>query len=113
MFVGNAVIKMASERQAAKRPRIDDGASAKGRTPCPVLWFEDGNVVLATKTRLFRVHRGIMALNSSAFSDMFAMPQPEGLAELHEGLPLVELAGDDDEGMQHFLRCIYDRSCVL
>lgn len=106
---------MRSEIQAEEGPqsKVTAMTSFEERAPCPHLWFEDGNVVLATQTRLFRVHRGILALHSGVFSDMFALPQPEGSVELHEGIPIVELVGDDGDGMQHFLRCIYDRSYVF
>lgn len=74
------------------------------------LWFEDGNIVLATTTLLFRVHRGILAWHSSVFADLFALPQPEGQGEAHEGVPIVQLSGDDGEDVMHLLHGIYDRT---
>lgn len=74
------------------------------------LWFEDGNIVLATTTLLFRVHRGLLARHSTVFEDLFSLPQPEEQVETYEGIPVVELPGDDSEDVKHLLHCIYDRT---
>ncbi len=39
-----------------------------------LLWFPDGNVVLATDSLLFRVHESFLSLHSSVFKDMFDLP---------------------------------------
>ncbi len=36
-----------------------------------VLWIPDGNVVLATDSFLFKVHKGVLSMQSSVFKDMF------------------------------------------
>ena len=45
----------------------------------PVLYFDDGNVVLSASARdgtrhYFRVHRSILCIHSPVMSDMFAIP---------------------------------------
>ncbi|KLO06123.1 hypothetical protein SCHPADRAFT_883121 [Schizopora paradoxa] len=91
--------------------------------PCESLWFPDGNVVIATDTLLFKVHKGVLSLQSSVFKDMFELPIVEsGLEntqegqgtvgftpELYEGLPLVGLAGDTGKDVEHLLRAVYER----
>ncbi|KLO07742.1 hypothetical protein SCHPADRAFT_859814 [Schizopora paradoxa] len=89
--------------------------------PCEHLWFPDGNVVLATDSLLFKVHKGVLALQSSVFKDMFELPGAHGLgpsqgqgtdvivSELYEGLPLVTLVGDDGDEVVHLLRTAYER----
>lgn len=82
------------------------------REPHDTLWFEDGTVVLATENVLFRVHRGVLAKNSPVFAAMFMQPDGSEDSEKYEGLPLVHLADDDDEDVEHFLSTLYDRVCV-
>lgn len=95
------------------------------------LWFPDGNVVLATDSLLFCVHKGILALQSTVFKDMFDLPvdalddamevrtqetvSGSGVVrqEMYEGRPLVYLAGDGGEDVAHLLRAIYERGCVV
>lgn len=86
------------------------------------LWFIDGNVVLATDTLLFRVHKGVLSLYSTVLRDMFDLPivhannQPSlnGVInpDLYDGLPLVLMSGEKGEDLMHLLRAIYERECV-
>lgn len=97
-------------------------------TPVPhdILWFPDGNVVLATDAYIFKVFKGILSMHSSVFRDMFELQTVNdstagrggdgGIApELYEGLilPLVTLVGDKGEDIAHLLRSIFDRECVF
>lgn len=45
-------------------------------TPHSDLWFQDGSVILATETTLFRVHISVLSRHSLFFRDMFRLPQP-------------------------------------
>lgn len=84
-----------------------------------ILWFPDGNIVLATNTYFFRVHKSVLALQSSVFRDMYALPTTEDLdahagtdevvgmtPELYEGLPMVSLV-DEGKDVEHLLKAIY------
>lgn len=89
-----------------------------------MLWFESGNVVIATSKMLFKVYDGILAMHSGVFKDMFSLPQTpksgqqakmtmeqDGEAECVEeldGVPVVHIH-DNPEEMEHFLSAIYDR----
>ncbi|KAF7967544.1 hypothetical protein HWV62_33964 [Athelia sp. TMB] len=57
------------------------------------VWLEDGNIVLQAEGTQFKVYRGILALNSPIFDDMFSMPQPVAGPETQtvEGCPVVHL----------------------
>ncbi len=87
------------------------------------LWFPDGNVVLATNSLLFKVHKSILSLQSSVFKDMFDLPTVDGshpvqgtvgiVPEMYDGLPLVTLVGDKGEDVAHLLGAVYKRRCVL
>lgn len=82
------------------------------------LWFPDGNLVLSTNTYVFRVHKGVLSLQSTVFRDMFMLPTPEGPnfeakelngteAEQHDGIPVVVLA-DDGRDIEHLLKAVYE-----
>ncbi|KLO06118.1 hypothetical protein SCHPADRAFT_861672 [Schizopora paradoxa] len=83
-----------------------------------ILWFSDGNVVLATDKYLFKVYKGLLSMHSSVFRDMFELPNvgrssagdiDDGSAqEMYEGVPLITLAGDKGEDVVHLLRALYD-----
>ncbi|TDL16710.1 hypothetical protein BD410DRAFT_755231 [Rickenella mellea] len=80
------------------------------RTRHPNLWFEDGNIILATKFSVFLVHRGLLSWSSPVFADMLSMPQPDIMETTLDGLPgipVVELS-DDDEQFTHLLRFCYN-----
>ncbi len=97
----------------------DTDASSKPK-PHDTLWFEDGNIVLATDVHLYCVHRGILAKNSSVFKDMLSLPCVAGMVngmdgangESWEGKPLVKMVGDSDENVYHLLMALYDLKCV-
>lgn len=70
------------------------------------MWFTDGNVILEAEETQFRVHRGVLAMHSTVFKDMFEMPQPsEGLTE--EGCPVVHLS-DTAADVEHLLNAVYN-----
>ncbi|KZT20208.1 hypothetical protein NEOLEDRAFT_1141046 [Neolentinus lepideus HHB14362 ss-1] len=78
---------------------------------CTELWFEDGNVIFQAQMTFFRVHRGVLAANSSVFKDMFSFPQPPTVTIV----PEVELH-DTAKEVEHFFKTIfiagyYDRHC--
>ncbi|KAF9237818.1 hypothetical protein BU15DRAFT_75612 [Melanogaster broomeanus] len=76
-------------------------------------WFDDGNVVLAVEGKYFRVHRGVLALYSEIFKDMFSCPQPQERKdqEMIEGCPVVTLH-DKIQAVQIILRACYSRSYI-
>ncbi|TDL15567.1 hypothetical protein BD410DRAFT_756245 [Rickenella mellea] len=76
----------------------------------PKLWFDDGNIILATKLSLFRVHRSLLSAYSPVFADMLSLPQPEVAENTIDGLPDVHVVvfSDDDNEFTHFLRFCYN-----
>lgn len=73
-------------------------------------WFEDGNVVLQTEGKLFKVYRGILIRESDVFEGMFSLPQPSKQhsdEDTYEGCQLVKMHDDDDD-LEHFLRALFD-----
>ncbi|KAH9925129.1 uncharacterized protein B0H18DRAFT_877418 [Fomitopsis serialis] len=39
-------------------------------------WFEDGNIIIVAQEVGFRVYKGLLAMKSEVFRDMFSLPQP-------------------------------------
>jgi len=88
----------------------DDFRPLKERERHPVLYYEDGNIILATSTTLFKVYRGILSRNSLVFQDMFSLPQPdsnEGLGRFDD-VDVVHLH-DDPESLAYFLSALIDK----
>ncbi|KLO16701.1 hypothetical protein SCHPADRAFT_937727 [Schizopora paradoxa] len=95
---------------------------SKGETQTPkphdLLWFPDGNVVLATDLYLFKVHKSLLSLHSSVFKDMFELSNVghsaagesagEKLQDSYDGLPLITLVGDKGEDVVHLLRAVFE-----
>ncbi len=86
-----------------------------GPQPYTDLWFSDGSIVLKTEALLFRVHKSILARESTVFNDMFAFPtdgsHSDGStsnADEYEGLAVVPLIGDDETAVICLLKMIYE-----
>ncbi|KAF7353921.1 BTB domain-containing protein [Mycena venus] len=88
-----------------------DAASANGPHRIQELWFEDGNLVIQAGNKQYRVYRGVLAMHSPVFQDMFSFPQPPG-SHLVEGCPLVNLP-DSEVEVTSFLRAIFDSSFFM
>ncbi|KAL1671526.1 hypothetical protein EV122DRAFT_226410 [Schizophyllum commune] len=79
--------------------------STSDRARIADLWFDDGNLVIAAGSHLFRVHRSIMSMHSAVFCDMLSCP-PSQSQDMYEGVPLLELL-DDGEEVKYFLTALY------
>lgn len=105
-----------TDQPPAKRKRAED-PSAESAAPIPqvrsIVWYDDGNIILQAQDTLFKVHKGILAQNSSVFQDMFSLPQPPSVdTDLVEGCPVVQLS-DTAEEVECVLQAICQRECVL
>ena len=78
-------------------------------------YFEDGNLVIRSSedpkrdgATLFRVHKGVLALNSPVFAGMFTLPDAgTDVQDSHNGVPLVELT-DSSEDLESLFAVLYD-----
>ncbi|KZP19781.1 hypothetical protein FIBSPDRAFT_790422 [Athelia psychrophila] len=101
-----------AERQRSEDPRDESVAPA-----IPVrssIWYDDGNIVLQAEGTQWKVHKSILAQNSSVFQDMFSIPQPpsnDTELELVEGCPVVTLS-DSAEEVEYVLQAICQREYV-
>lgn len=97
--------------RSQKRARVESASPAPEAKQLPKryeqLWFEDGNVMIIAEDTAFRLHRGILSRHSEVFRDMFSIPQPQGDAEIMEGVPVVHLP-DSLHDLAHFLCALYD-----
>ena len=68
------------------------------------VWFDDGNIVLVAGNTAFRVYRGLLAAQSTVFSDMFEASSPVG-GETFEGCPVIRLF-DSTQDLVHLLKIL-------
>ncbi len=88
----------------------DNYTPLRERQHHPVLYYEDGNVILATRTTLFKVYRGTLARHSPVFHDMFSLSRPdseEGMGHFDD-VDVVHLH-DDPGSLAYFLGALYDK----
>jgi hypothetical protein len=70
------------------------------------LWFKDGNIVLRAEDAIFRVHKGILAANSSVFHTMLELPQSAiNHEEMYEEFPLIHMS-DSAYELREFLKAM-------
>ena len=77
----------------------------------PTLYLPDGDVVISVESAsvqyLFRVDKVFLSRHSKTFAQMFALPEPP-TGEIHDGVPLIPLYGDDPEGIAGLLTFLYN-----
>lgn len=79
-------------------------------------WFSDGNVILKTDATLYRVHKSVLAFNSSFFDALFDIPSSSDAGnpeESMDGWPVVQMVGDLDEDVECVVRVLYERVSVF
>ncbi|KAI0310117.1 hypothetical protein OF83DRAFT_1045962, partial [Amylostereum chailletii] len=82
------------------------------------LWLLDGNIIFRTISTppksatphhtLYKIHKGVLALNSSVFRDLFDGPQAafDVGSETFEKLPVMDMLDSPDD-IGHFLKSLY------
>jgi BTB/POZ domain len=78
------------------------------------LYFSDGNIVLYAPSApgrytIFRVHQSILSKHSHVFENMFALPMPDGVNKMHDGVPLIYMPDAADE-VESLLAVLYHDS---
>ncbi|KAH9925695.1 uncharacterized protein BXZ73DRAFT_49926 [Epithele typhae] len=68
-------------------------------------WFEDGSIILLVQNVEFRIYKGLLTEHSSAFVDLFSLPQPP----THSSCPVVRMSGDSARDWRHILRLYMPR----
>ncbi|KLO07215.1 hypothetical protein SCHPADRAFT_909700 [Schizopora paradoxa] len=96
-------------RRTSESSSSNDDGKRTAPQPHDKLWFDDGNIVLATDVHLYRVFKGILAKYSKVLSDIFEMPTG-GAAECWEDVPMVQMVGDKDEEVSVLLRALFERN---
>lgn len=78
------------------------------------LYFPDGNLVLITDRKAFRVHSGILARHSEVFRDMLTVAGSAESEERYDGTPVVHMI-DAAEDLELLLKMLYDgcKRCIL
>lgn len=109
--VDRGVKRKLDESECIQQPQKRAENQFADRQRHATLWYEDGTIILANKTTLFRVSREILARRSVLFKDMFSLPQPKELdsEETFDGLPVVVL-DDSTQDLQHLLSAVFVES---
>lgn len=95
-----------SSLRPQKRSRTDSEISAEIRRSD--IWLDDGNIILEAQRVQFRVHKSVLASNSTVFRDMFQVSS-SAVQPTVESVPMVELH-DKFTDVEHVLRALYDRT---
>ena len=87
----------------------------------PFLNFGNGDILLLAKSSritgdrpqhmVFRVHKSMLRSSSPIFENMFEDATSAG--DIHQGIPLVQMAGDDADDLACVLTCLYSPTYVL
>ena len=65
-------------------------SSVNSRERVESLWFPDGNLVLATKTQIFRVYLGVLAQQSAFFQVLLSgLKSADLICDIYDGVSVV------------------------
>ncbi|KAJ6510116.1 hypothetical protein C8R47DRAFT_1065327 [Mycena vitilis] len=67
------------------------------------IWFEDGNIIIRTRTRMFRLYKGLLAHKSAFFRSLVSQPKTD--EETIDGCSVIDMNDDADE-LEIFLSTI-------
>lgn len=63
------------------------------------LWFNDGNLIVITESKVFRLYQGFLARRSPIFKDMLSIPQPDASIAIDEAdQRVIDALGLDTTG---------------
>ncbi|KAI1786065.1 hypothetical protein LXA43DRAFT_81874 [Ganoderma leucocontextum] len=102
--------------RSSKRVRSDDSEGSADSesqsfddlTRDEEFWLEDGNIVLVAGKRGFKIYRGLLAVQSPVFADMFSTANPD-VSQLYDGCPVIRLS-DSAEDLRHLLHALLPRA---
>jgi hypothetical protein len=75
------------------------------------VWFDDGNLIIQSGEKTFRVYRGILSSASSIFRDMLSLAVTDEEQAI-DGCPVVHVS-DPTADISFFLRSLHDTECVV
>ncbi|KAI0676526.1 hypothetical protein C8Q78DRAFT_953454, partial [Trametes maxima] len=67
-------------------------------------WLSDGNLILVAGDTAFKVYKGLLAMQSTVFSDMLVAANPQA-SEVFDDHPVVRLS-DSPQDLRHLLRIL-------
>ncbi|PIL26504.1 hypothetical protein GSI_12262 [Ganoderma sinense ZZ0214-1] len=76
----------------------------------PEIWYDDGNLVLVARETAFRIYRGLIAGQSTVFSDLFAS-STSSPDETFEGCPVIHVS-DSPHDLVLLLRVLLPQSRI-
>ena len=97
---------MDNEKVDPDIPQLDSTKKANPYDPVTV-WFDDGNLIVRTEERTFRVYRGILTCASSVFREMVSLAKKESSG----GCPFVRVS-DAAADVSFFLMSLHDPEYV-
>ncbi|KAI0648586.1 hypothetical protein C8Q79DRAFT_1008887 [Trametes meyenii] len=101
-------LRSESEEQNLERP---SGTKSEQVVPSQY-WYEDGNIILVADGNIgFRVHRSVLAQNSTIFRDMLVVSHPDDVGTLEE-CPTVRIT-DVASDIASLIQALYDGSSLF
>ena len=91
---------------------LESNCEAKDFKPDPVVWYDDGNIVLIAGSTAFKLYKGILASVSPVFKDMFAFPQNPTDCEIYDGCPVFHMP-DIAQDLRPLLKALHDGRCAI
>ncbi|PIL26499.1 hypothetical protein GSI_12257 [Ganoderma sinense ZZ0214-1] len=91
-------------------PSASSSTSSSNLRRHPEIWYDDGNLVLVAGQFAFRIYRGLIAGQSTVFSDLFAS-STSSLDETFEECPVIHLF-DSPQDLVHLLRILLPQSRI-
>ncbi|KAF7296476.1 BTB domain-containing protein [Mycena chlorophos] len=104
--MADAPVSQSNERPSKRARPIPESDADAPVQRSNTYWFDDGNVILQVESTQFRISKGVLAMHSPVFRDMFSLPLPSN-EPLVENCPVVLLAGDRSEDWLYLLDAIF------
>ncbi|KAF7296479.1 BTB domain-containing protein [Mycena chlorophos] len=102
-----------ADSESTERPQKRARTLAEPESDAPAqrstkFWLDHGDVILQVESTQFRLSKGMLAMHSLIFRDMFSLPLPPD-EPLVDKCPIVVLSGDRSEDWTYLLDAMFPK----